>query len=54
MKTLYVLYDPRCGLCTEVKEWLAKEPAFVNLQLLASDSDEARLQEVPSSVCPIN
>ena len=42
MKTLYVLYDSRCGLCTEVKGWLAKEPAFVDLRPLASDSEEAR------------
>src|SRR5262245_33306293 len=47
MKTLYVLYDAHCGLCTEVKDWLATEPAFVNLRVLASSSDEAH-EKFPS------
>src|SRR5688572_44094 len=41
MKTLYVLYDSRCGLCTEAKDWLRLQPAYVDLRLMASDSDEA-------------
>lgn len=42
MKELYVLYDSHCGLCTEVRDWLRVQPAWVDLHLLASDSDEAR------------
>lgn len=42
MKTLYVLYDSQCGLCTEVQDWLSQQPAFVDLRLLASNSEEAR------------
>jgi len=42
MQTFYVMYDPHCGLCTEVRDWMGRQPAYVNLQLLASDSDEAR------------
>jgi predicted DCC family thiol-disulfide oxidoreductase YuxK len=42
MKTLYVLYDSRCGLCTEVRDWLRKQPAHVELSLLASNSEYVR------------
>jgi predicted DCC family thiol-disulfide oxidoreductase YuxK len=42
VKTLYVMYDSHCGLCTEVRHWLRYQPAHVELHLLASDSDEAR------------
>ena len=42
MKTLYVLYDSRCGLCTEVRDWLREQPAHVELSLLASNSEYAR------------
>jgi len=41
MRTLYVIYDSRCGLCTEVKEWLIRQPAYVPLRLIAADSAEA-------------
>jgi predicted DCC family thiol-disulfide oxidoreductase YuxK len=42
MKTLYVLYDSHCGLCTEVRDWLQAQPAYLDLQVMASDSDDAR------------
>lgn len=42
METLFVLYDARCGLCTQLKTWLARQPAYVRLQLMPSGSDEAR------------
>jgi predicted DCC family thiol-disulfide oxidoreductase YuxK len=42
MKSLYVMYDARCGLCTEVRDWLKAQPAYLDLQVMASDSDEAR------------
>ena len=42
MQTLYVMYDARCGLCTEVRHWLQTQPAYVDLCLLPSDSDEVR------------
>ena len=41
MKTLFVVYDDRCGLCTQLKEWLGRQPAYVRLQLVAS-SEAAR------------
>lgn len=42
MQTLFVLYDDRCGLCTQLKTWLARQPAYVRLQLIPSRSEEAR------------
>jgi predicted DCC family thiol-disulfide oxidoreductase YuxK len=42
MRTLYLLFDARCGLCTEIGGWLAGQPAFVELKVLSSDSEEAR------------
>ena len=42
MQTLYVLYDARCGLCTQVRDWLQTQPAYVDIRLLPSDSDEVR------------
>ncbi len=42
LKTLYVLYDSRCGFCTEVRDWLRMQPAHLELCLLASDSEYAR------------
>ena len=41
MNTLFVLYDAHCGLCTEVRDWLQSQPAYIPLRLLASDSAEA-------------
>jgi predicted DCC family thiol-disulfide oxidoreductase YuxK len=40
--TLTVIYDPRCGLCTQIKAWLVRQPAYVALRLLAAGSAEAR------------
>ena len=42
METLYVVYDARCGLCTEVRDWLQVQPAYIKLQLLSSESEEVR------------
>ena len=41
MKTLFVVYDDRCGLCTQLKEWIGRQPAYVRLELVAS-SEAAR------------
>jgi predicted DCC family thiol-disulfide oxidoreductase YuxK len=41
MRTLYVIYDDRCGLCTQLKAWLGRQPAYVRLQLVAA-SEAAR------------
>jgi predicted DCC family thiol-disulfide oxidoreductase YuxK len=41
MTTLFVMYDTHCGLCTEVRDWLQSQPAYLPLRLLASDYEEA-------------
>lgn len=41
MQTLYVVYDPQCGLCTEVKEWLVRQPSYVTLRLVPAGTPEA-------------
>src|SRR5437879_3746600 len=47
MQTLYVMYHPHCGLCTEIRDWLGKQPAYVRFRLLPSDSEAAR-QKFPT------
>jgi predicted DCC family thiol-disulfide oxidoreductase YuxK len=42
MASLIVLYDPSCGLCRRVREWLQEQPKLVELKLVAVKSDEAR------------
>jgi len=39
---LTVLYDPACGLCRRVQEWLTELPKLVELTLVPIKSDEAR------------
>jgi predicted DCC family thiol-disulfide oxidoreductase YuxK len=42
VKTLYVMYDSHCGLCTEVRDWLQGQPAYLDLRVMASDSEDVR------------
>ncbi len=42
MTSLTVLYDPACGLCQRVHEWLADQPKQVELKLIAIRSEEAQ------------
>jgi predicted DCC family thiol-disulfide oxidoreductase YuxK len=42
MASLTVLYDPNCGLCRRVHEWLETQPKLVELTLVPVKSDEAR------------
>jgi predicted DCC family thiol-disulfide oxidoreductase YuxK len=41
MRHLNVLYDPACGLCTHVKEWLQRQPVYVPLFLIPAGSPQA-------------
>jgi predicted DCC family thiol-disulfide oxidoreductase YuxK len=41
VKTLFVMYDSHCGLCTEVRDWLQAQPSYLDLRLMASESEEA-------------
>jgi predicted DCC family thiol-disulfide oxidoreductase YuxK len=42
MRRLTVLYDATCPLCVRCKEWLGRQPALVELELLPAQSSEAR------------
>ena len=42
MRSLTVLYDARCGLCSNARRWLEGQPQIVPLELLPADSAEAR------------
>ena len=42
MGHLFILYDPRCGVCTQLKDWLLQQPVYVPLHLIALRSEEAR------------
>lgn len=42
IRWLTVLYDPDCGLCTAVKDWLNTQEADLPLQLIPAGSPAAR------------
>jgi predicted DCC family thiol-disulfide oxidoreductase YuxK len=42
VRSLTVLYDARCGLCSNARRWLEGQPQIVPLELLPADSAEAR------------
>ena len=42
MKRLYVLYDPGCGLCSRIRRWAEKQPAYVELEFVSAGSSRAR------------
>ncbi len=51
MRRLYVLYDAECGLCSRIRRWAEKEPAFVDLDFVPAQSARAR-QWFPTLVRP--
>jgi len=42
MKRLYVFYDGECGLCRRCREWLMRQPAYLELIFHPFQSDEAK------------
>ncbi len=34
MKTLNVLYDGKCGLCTRMRVWIEQQPAYVAIRFI--------------------
>jgi predicted DCC family thiol-disulfide oxidoreductase YuxK len=42
MKRLFVVYDPACGLCSQIKDWLMRQPAYVPLYFVPSGSPEVQ------------
>jgi predicted DCC family thiol-disulfide oxidoreductase YuxK len=41
MQFLYVFYDATCGLCTRLRNWCERQPAFVEIRFVAAGSAEA-------------
>src|SRR5262249_5850309 len=41
VKQLIVLYDPECGLCRRIHEWLLDQPKYIDLAFVAVNSEEA-------------
>ena len=44
MKRLYVLYDAECALCRSCRQWLQRQPAYVELFFIPLQSTEVRLR----------
>ena len=42
MKSLTILYDAECGLCTSAKDWISGQAPLVAIDFVASGSPEAR------------
>jgi predicted DCC family thiol-disulfide oxidoreductase YuxK len=42
IKTLCIVYDAECGLCTGIREWLLSQELLVRLKFIASGSEKAR------------
>jgi predicted DCC family thiol-disulfide oxidoreductase YuxK len=44
MQFLYVFYDASCGLCTRLRSWCERQPAYVELRFVpAGTTESARL-----------
>jgi predicted DCC family thiol-disulfide oxidoreductase YuxK len=41
MHTLTLFYDARCGLCSQIRQWLRSQPAYLRLEFIPYDSPEA-------------
>jgi predicted DCC family thiol-disulfide oxidoreductase YuxK len=50
IKTLTIVYDAGCGLCTRAKEWIGQQAPLVGLEFLAIGSldAQARFPQLPS------
>jgi predicted DCC family thiol-disulfide oxidoreductase YuxK len=42
MQKLYVLYDPKCGMCERLRDWLLVQRSWIGLSVIASGSEKAR------------
>ena len=42
MEKLYVLYDPKCGLCERLKDWLLTQRSWLGLCMVPSGSEKAK------------
>jgi predicted DCC family thiol-disulfide oxidoreductase YuxK len=41
MNTLTIFYDARCGLCSRFRRWMLDQPAYVRLDFMPYDSEQA-------------
>ena len=41
MQFLYVFYDVTCGLCTRLRTWCERQPAYVELRFVPAGSRQA-------------
>ena len=41
-KILTVLYDPDCALCRRCREWMSRQPAYVELRFMPATGEAAR------------
>ena len=41
MRRLFILYDPRCGLCSWARRWLARQPAYIDLTFVPAGTELA-------------
>ena len=42
VKSITILYDAACGLCTFAKDWIGRQSRLVRIEFLAAGSPEAR------------
>ncbi len=49
MQFLYVFYDATCGLCTRLRNWCERQPAYVELRFVAAGGADA-LRLLPPDV----
>src|SRR5437899_5552472 len=42
MKTLYVLYDPKCELCLRLKDWLLVQRSWLGLCVVLAGSEKVK------------
>lgn len=42
MNTLTIFYDAHCGLCSRFRRWMLDQAAYVRLEFLPYDSDQAK------------
>jgi predicted DCC family thiol-disulfide oxidoreductase YuxK len=42
MQKLYVLYDPKCGICRRLKDWILIQRSWIGIAVLEAGSEKAR------------
>ena len=42
MRRLYVLYDSRCGICSRLRTWMQRQPAYLLVDFVPAGSERAR------------